>query len=84
MANNDNQQSAAKQAANQAKDFAAVFIDAGGKLEDALDYQISTKIWRKIESCDNNPDDFIELSKNVTNYRETYKLVTKKIKEITG
>jgi hypothetical protein len=69
---------------NQAKDFAAVFIDAGGKLEDALDYQISTKIWRKIESCDNNPDDFIELSKNVTNYRDTYKLVTKKIKEITG
>ena len=68
---------------NQAKDFAAVFIDAGGELVDALDYQISTKIWRKIESSDKSPEDFEALRDIMKDYKETSKLISDKIKEIS-
>lgn len=36
----------------QTIDFVAVFVAAGGRLEDALDYQISTKILRKVIGSD--------------------------------
>lgn len=68
---------------NQAKDFTAVFKDAGGELVDALDYQISTKIWRKIESSDKSPEDFEALRDIMKDYKETSKLISDKIKEIS-
>ena len=68
---------------NQAKDFTAVFKDAGGELVDALDYQISTKIWRKIESSDKSPEDFEALRDIMKDYKETSKLISNKIKEIS-
>ncbi len=45
----------------QAVNFAKVFVAAGGTLEKALDYQISTKLLRKIANSDNK--DGIELLK---------------------
>ncbi len=68
---------------NQAKDFTAVFKGAGGELVDALDYQISTKIWRKIESSDKSPEDFEALRDIMKDYKETSKLISDKIKEIS-
>lgn len=66
---------------NQAKDFTAVFMAAGGSLEKALDYQISTKIWRKIESSDKERNAFEELQKIVEDYPETSELLKKKLEE---
>lgn len=66
---------------NQAKDFTAVFMAAGGTLENALDYQISTKIWRKVESCDKERNAFEELQKIVEDYPETSELLKKKLEE---
>lgn len=68
---------------NQAKDFTAVFMAAGGSLEKALDYQISTKIWRKIESCDKERNAFEELQKIVEDYPETSELLKKKLEDFS-
>lgn len=68
---------------NQAKDFTAVFMKAGGTLEKALDYQISTKIWRKIESSDKERNAFEELQKIVEDYPETSELLKKKLEEFS-
>ena len=68
---------------NQAKDFTAVFMKAGGTLVKALDYQISTKIWRKIESSDKERNAYEELQKIVEDYPETSELLKKKLEEFS-
>ena len=68
---------------NQAKDFTAVFMGAGGSLVNALDYQISTKIWRKIETCDKERAAYEELQEIVKDYQETSKMLKKKIEELS-
>lgn len=65
----------------QTIDFAAVFIAAGGTLEDALDYQISTKILRKVISSDRD-DAFLKLLEETKDYPETQRLINKKIREL--
>jgi hypothetical protein len=66
----------------QTVDFAAVFCAAGGKWEDALDYQISTKILRKIVSSDDKEalTEFLSLAKG---YVQTEKMLAKQIKELS-
>lgn len=66
----------------QTEDFAAVFTAAGGELDDALDYQISTKIIRKIISSDDE-EALMELLGVTGAYKETQRLLNKRIKELT-
>ena len=66
----------------QTIDFVAVFIAAGGKLEDALDYQISTKIIRKVISSDDG-EALLDLEKLTKDYKETQRLIKKRIKELS-
>ncbi len=65
----------------QTINFAAVFVAAGGELEDALDYQISTKILRKVISSDNE-EALMELKDAMAEYPSTIKLIEKRIKEL--
>ncbi len=65
----------------QTIDFVTVFMAAGGKLEDALDYQISTKILRKVISSDDS-DALNELLLATRDYSETQRLINKRIKEL--
>lgn len=65
----------------QTVDFAAVFTAAGGSLEDALDYQISTKILRKVISSDDG-EAFRELLDATKDYKETQRLINKRIKDL--
>ncbi len=65
----------------QTIDFVAVFMEAGGSLEDALDYQISTKILRKIITTD-NMEALMGLLDKTTPYKETQRLIEKRIKEL--
>ena len=65
----------------QTIDFAAVFTAAGGKLTDALDYQISTKILRKVISNDDG-EAFLELLDATKDYPETQRLINKRIKDL--
>lgn len=65
----------------QTVDFAEVFTAAGGSLEDALDYQISTKILRKVISNDDG-EAFLELLDATKDYKETQRLINKRIKEL--
>lgn len=65
----------------QTVDFAAVFTAAGGSLEDALDYQISTKILRKVISSDAG-EAFLELLDATKDYKETQRLINKRIKDL--
>lgn len=66
---------------NQTTDFAAVFTAAGGKLTDALDYQISTKLLRKVISSDDG-EAFLELLDITKEYPETQRLINKRIKDL--
>lgn len=66
---------------SQTVDFAAVFTAAGGSLEDALDYQISTKILRKVISSDDG-EAFLELLDVTKDYKETQRLINKRIKDL--
>lgn len=66
----------------QTVDFAAVFTAAGGSLEDALDYQISTKILRKVISSDDR-EAFRELLDATKDYKETQRLIKKRIKDLS-
>ena len=66
---------------SQTVDFAAVFTAAGGSLEDALDYQISTKILRKVISSDDG-EAFLELLDATKDYKETQRLINKRIKDL--
>lgn len=65
----------------QSVDFAAVFSCAGGSLTDALDYQISTKILRKVITSD-DIDAFIALRDATSEYPETQRLIKKRIKDL--
>lgn len=65
----------------QTIDFTAVFVAAGGKLEDALDYQISTKILRKVITSD-DADALLALEEAVHDYPETTRLIEKRLKEL--
>lgn len=65
----------------QTVDFVAVFTAAGGKMEDALDYQISTKILRKVISSDNG-EALLELLDITKDYPETQRLINKRIKDL--
>lgn len=65
----------------QTVDFAAVFTAAGGTLEDALDYQISTKILRKVISSDDDVA-FLGLLDATKDYPETHRLISKRVKDL--
>lgn len=65
----------------QTINFAAVFVAAGGRLEDALDYQISTKILRKVISSDDE-DALRELEEAMAEYPATVKLIAKRRREL--
>ena len=65
----------------QTINFAAVFVAAGGELKDALDYQISTKILRKVISSDDE-EALMELHDAMEEYPATIKLIEKRIKEL--
>ncbi len=66
----------------QTINFVAVFVAAGGKLEDALDYQISTKILRKVITSDDE-EALLELESATTDYQETQRLIKKRLKELS-
>ena len=65
----------------QTINFVAVFVAAGGKLVDALDYQISTKILRKVITSDDE-EALLELESTTTEYKETQRLIKKRLKEL--
>jgi hypothetical protein len=65
----------------QTINFTAVFVAAGGSLEDALDYQISTKILRKVISSD-DAEALLVLLDSVKDYKETTRLLEKRLKEL--
>ena len=65
----------------QTINFVAIFVAAGGQLVDALDYQISTKILRKVITSDDE-EALFELQEAVTDYPETTRLIEKRLKEL--
>lgn len=65
----------------QTVDFTAVFEAAGGDINTALDYQISSKILRKVLSSD-DADAFLELLDATEDYPETQRLINKRLKEL--
>ncbi len=66
----------------QTINFVAVFVAAGGRLEDALDYQISTKILRKVIISDDD-EALLELYEAMGDYPETMRLLNKRLKELS-
>lgn len=67
---------------SQTINFVAVYVAAGGRLEDALDYQISTKILRKVITSDDE-ETLLELQEAVSEYPETTRLLNKRLKELS-
>lgn len=65
----------------QTINFTGVFTAAGGSLDDALDYQISTKILRKVITSDDE-EALLELQDAVSTYPETTRLIEKRLKEL--
>ena len=65
----------------QTINFVGVFTAAGGTLDHALDYQISTKILRKVITSDNE-EALLELQEAVEAYPETTRLIEKRLKEL--
>ena len=65
----------------QTINFVGVFTAAGGTLENALDYQISTKILRKVINSDDE-EALYELLDAVSDYPETKRLLEKRLKEL--
>lgn len=65
----------------QTINFTAVFVAAGGDIKDALDYQISTKILRKVISSDDE-EALMELHDAMAEYPTTIKLIEKRLKEL--
>lgn len=63
----------------QTINFVGVFTAAGGTLEEALDYQISTKILRKVINSDDE-EALLELLDAVSDYPETTRLLEKRLK----
>lgn len=65
----------------QATKFAAVFMAAGGSLEKALDFQISTKILRKVIHSDDDKA-FAALQKICSDYEITSEAISRKIERL--
>lgn len=65
----------------QTINFVGVFTAAKGTLNDAMDYQISTKILRKVITSDNE-DALLNLLDAVKDYPETARLINKRLKEL--
>lgn len=65
----------------QTINFVGVFTAAGGTLDNALDYQISTKILRKVITSDDD-EALLELQEAVAAYPETTRLIEKRLKEL--
>lgn len=65
----------------QTINFVGVFTAAGGTLENALDYQISTKILRKVINSDDE-EALLELLVAVSDYPETKRLLEKRLREL--
>lgn len=65
---------------NQSTNFVAVFTSAGGSLEDALDYQISTKIIRKVINSDDE-DALMSLLEATADYPKTQLIVEKRLND---
>lgn len=65
----------------QTINFVGVFTAAGGTLENALDYQISTKILRKVINSDDE-EALQELLDAVSDYPETKRLLEKRLREL--
>lgn len=65
----------------QTLDFVSVFVAAGGTVEAALDYQVSTKIIRKIITNDDG-EAFLKLLDVVKDYPETEHLIEKRLKKL--
>lgn len=65
----------------QTINFVGVFTAAGGTLDSALDYQISTKILRKVITSDDE-EALLELQEAVAAYPETVRLIEKRLKEL--
>lgn len=65
----------------QTMDFVAVFMATGGTIEDALDYQISNKIVRKVITSDDT-EALYELIDIVDDYPKTRQLIEKRINEL--
>lgn len=65
----------------QTINFVGVFTAAGGTLENALDYQISTKILRKVINSDDEeaPQELLDA---VSDYPETKRLLEKRLREL--
>ena len=61
--------------------FAAVYVAAGGSLNDALDAQISTKIVRKVLTSDNS-EGFMALEDACKGYEKTLQLIRKRLNEL--
>ncbi|MFP3042401.1 hypothetical protein LQZ19_11350 [Treponema primitia] len=67
----------------QSLDFVAVFTEAGGTIENALDYQISTKILRKVITSDNKDGmEYLKLFAEQSNYQKMNTIITKRIKDL--
>lgn len=65
----------------QTINFVGVFTAARGLLNDALDYQISTKILRKVITSDDE-EALLELLEAVKDYPETTRLLEKRLREL--
>ncbi len=65
----------------QTINFVGVFTAAGGTLDSALDYQISTKILRKVITSDDE-EALLDLQEAVASYPETVKIIEKRLKEL--
>lgn len=65
----------------QTINFVGVYTAAGGTLDNALDYQISTKILRKVITSDDD-EALLELQEVVAAYPETTRLIEKRLKEL--
>lgn len=61
--------------------FVAVYVAAGGSLNDALDAQISTKIIRKVLTSDNS-EGFMALEDVCKDYEKTLRLIRKRLNEL--
>jgi len=65
----------------QTINFAGVYTAAKGTLNDALDYQISTKILRKVITSDDE-EALLDLLDAVKDYPETTRLLEKRLREL--
>lgn len=65
----------------QTINFVGVYTAAKGSLNDALDYQISTKILRKVITSDDE-EALLELQEAVKDYPETTRLLEKRLREL--